>query len=206
MIVPPGWGGIAFSDRTDGDLRAQANRERFADTLGIGPEWAELKQVHGPRVVQAAQPGGQGAADALWTAVAGLPVAIFTADCYAVALKSESAVGVAHAGWRGALGGVVQNLATAMAAAGHQPLRAAIGPGIGPCCFEVGPEVADRFPAALGSTTWGTTSVDLVEQIRAQLPEDLEFWSSGACTMHGADWFSHRASGTKDRMVALAWI
>lgn len=206
MIRPPGWGGSSFSEAEDGNLRSQEQREAFSAALGISDRWAEVSQVHGAEVLEVKEPGVCGDGDALWTAEAGLPIAIFTADCLGIVLLGESAVGVAHGGWRGAAAGVVSNLVEAMTSAGHRPARAAIGPGIGPCCFEVGPEVIEHFPGSMTSTTWGTSSVDLVDHLSAQLPGDVEVWASGRCTKHEPGWFSHRASGTSDRMVALAWI
>jgi polyphenol oxidase len=206
MISPPGWGGIAFSEGADGDLRSAAPRVRFSAANGIESRWAEVNQVHGAKVIEAHSPGVAGEADALWTASAGLPVAIFTADCFGVVLQAEGAVGVAHAGWRGAAAGVVAKLGEEMARAGHQPVRAAIGPGIGPCCFEVGPEVSEKFPDEQESTTWGTASVDLAARLRADLPESVEVWSAGGCTRHQERWFSHRRTGSKDRMVSVGWI
>ena len=83
------------------------------------------------------------------------------------------------------------SLSAKMTRQGHEPIAAAIGPGIGPCCFEVGPDVAERFPQDLTETRWGATSVDLAGSLRRQL-EGLEVWLSGACTMHETGFYSHR--------------
>ncbi|REK19769.1 MAG: laccase domain-containing protein [Actinobacteria bacterium] len=207
MIRPPSWAGTAaFSESADGDLRADHGaRSSFSARLGIAREWAFVEQVHGARVVQAKEPGDQGPADGIWTAEGGCPVAIFTADCFAVVMQSDTAVGIAHAGWRGASAGVVSGLRRSMADAGHDPETALIGPGIGPCCFEVGLEVQEKFPENLARTTWGTPSVDLVEAITGEL-EGLRVWAVEACTMHGEGWFSHRGDGTPRRMAAVAWL
>jgi copper oxidase (laccase) domain-containing protein len=92
-----------------------------------------------------------------------------------------------------------------MTAAGHAPLRAAVGPGIGPCCFEVGEEVAGRFEAHRSETTWSTTSVDLPGAISSQIPA-IDTWSIGACTYHDPGWFSHRRDATKQRLAAVGWL
>lgn len=206
MIRPPGWSGVAFSEKTDGDIRADAAaRRRASDGLGLAAEWAESSQVHGNEVARVYAPGQAGEADALWTTVTGLPIAVFTADCFGVVLLAEDAVGVAHAGWRGAVSGVVTRLMAEMTSADHAPRRAAVGPGIGPCCFEVGPEVAGRFNEHVTETTWGTTSVDLPGVVAGQL-EGLEVWSSGACTLHDDGWFSHRADGTSRRLASIGWV
>jgi hypothetical protein len=92
-----------------------------------------------------------------------------------------------------------------MVEGGHVPIRAAIGPGIGPCCFEVGEEVAgglDRFRA---QTTWGTTSVDLGSAIRSELP-GIEIWSADSCTLHDRDWFSYRRDQTSARQATVGWL
>lgn len=207
MIGPPGWGGVAFSESGDGDIRNDvAARRSLASRLDISEAWATVKQVHGDQVVEATEPGPQGDADAIWTSNAGLPVAIFTADCLGVAVVADGAVGVAHAGWRGARSGVVTNLMRDMSRSGFHPLKVAIGPGIGPCCFEVGGEVADEFPESRSTTSWGTQSVDLVARVEGELDDDVQVWAARRCTMHEPGWFSHRATQTKERLVALAWI
>jgi copper oxidase (laccase) domain-containing protein len=141
----------------------------------------------------------------MWTDQPGIPLAVFTADCFGVVLIAPGAVGVAHTGWRGAAAGVVPALAGEMREHGYQPGLAAIGPGIGPCCFEVGPDVASRFPLDVAQTTWGSTSVDLVGAIRREL-EDMEVWLSGACTMHQSGLFSHRENRTLLRHATITWV
>ena len=206
MIRPPAWDGVAFSDRSDGDLRGDSSaRVDLARRLDIPDEWASVRQVHGNGVRRVDRAGDAGEADALWTNQSGLPLAIYTADCLGVVLVADGAVGVAHVGWRGAGAGVVTRLVEEMAEAGYPPQRAAVGPGIGPCCFEVGPEVASLFPDHVSNTTWETTSVDLTGVVAGQL-EGLDVWTSGGCTRHGRDWFSHRADGTAARMATIGWI
>ncbi len=202
MIVPAG--GVAFTLAADGDARSNPSaRNRIADGLDITSAWGVIHQVHGSSVVEVAEPGDHGEADALFT-LTDVPVAVFTADCFGVVLKGDGGVGVAHAGWRGAEAGVVPELRRRMDRAGVTVDQAFIGPGIGACCFEVGPEVAERFGRFVGTTTWGTASVDLVAVIRGQL-RGVEVWSAGRCTMHQPGHHSHRATGTPDRMAALAW-
>jgi hypothetical protein len=175
-----------------------------AETLGITTEWAEVKQSHGNDVVRVGAPGRAGEADAIWTSEPGLPIAVFTADCLGVVLHAADATGVAHAGWRGAASGVVARLREEMSHAGHPPGRAAVGPGIGPCCFEVGPEVASLFTGFAAVTRWGTSSVDLPAVISSQL-DGLDVWSSPSCTFHDEGLFSHRRDGTPMRLVSLGW-
>lgn len=205
MIRPPGRDGVAFSDAADGDMRRALARARVAAVLEIDPGWGVVRQVHGSEVVSVDRPGDAGEADAVWTAVAGVPISVLTADCLGVVLGAEDAVGVAHCGWRGVVAGVVGRLREAMSTAGHEPVHASIGPGIGSCCYEVGPEVAERFGPHVATTTWGALSVDLVAALRAQLA-GLEVWSADECTRHGDGWFSHRRDGDSRRLGAIGWL
>lgn len=206
MIAPPGWAGVAFSDAADGDVRHDIlARKRLSRSLGISSNWGTVNQVHGIGVVQADAPGNWGEADAIWTSTLEVPIAIFTADCFAVVVIADAAVGIAHAGWRGAAAGVVGELFDAMATAGHEPRTAAIGPGIGACCFEVGPEVLQRFPGHGSITDWGSQSVDLAGEIMGQTPLE-EVWLAANCTKHEDRWFSYRNNRTEERMAALAWL
>jgi hypothetical protein len=107
------------------------------------------RQVHGTRVARVTATE-RPEADGLITTVAGVGVGVVTADCAPVLLLAPTArVAVAvHSGWRGTLGGIVREAVGAIAtAAGVAPseLGAAIGPAIGPCCYEVGPEVRSAF-------------------------------------------------------------
>ena len=206
MNRPPGVDGMAFTAGDEGDQRSDMTaRSSLSSWLGIPRRWATVRQVHGVTALRAIEPGELGEGDALWTDVRGLPLAVFTADCFGVVLQAESAIGVAHAGWRGTSGGVVSALRAEMTAHGHPPTRAAIGPGIGPCCFEVGVEVEERFPLDIAETTWGTRSVDLVSSLRRQL-EGVEVWVSGACTSHDPGLYSHRRTRTMLRHASIGWI
>lgn len=197
--------GAAFSTAADGDLRADAAaRARVSEELGIPPDWADVVQVHGSDVVEVDGPGTHGAADALVTSRRGLPLAVYTADCVGLVAHAEGAVGVAHAGWRGAAAGVVEAMRSSLEARGGPVLRAVLGPHIGPCCFEVGPEVAERFGGHVSRTTWGTVSVDLASSIEERLGLDVE--RLGECTMCGRDGFSHRRDADPRRMAAIGWL
>lgn len=206
MIRPPGRDGAAFSERADGDMRHDPDaRALVSGMLEIPNEWAVVRQVHGDAVVEVDTPGDAGDADALWTTEIGLPVVVFTADCFGVVLHAERAVGVAHCGWRGTVAHVVEKLHRQMANAGHEPVWAAIGPGIGPCCFEVGTDVSEPLGPFTDETTWATTSVDLVAALRDQL-RGIESWSVDRCTHHDQGWFSHRRDGDVRRMATIGWL
>jgi copper oxidase (laccase) domain-containing protein len=100
---------------------------------------------------------------------------------------------------------VVGELREAMGSAGHKPFEATIGPSIGPCCFEVGDDVASRFAAYGTETSWGSSSVDLWRGAAAEL-EGLEVWQAGMCTFHQPGSFSARRHRTESRMAAIGWL
>lgn len=203
IIRPPHINGAAFTTAAAGDMLAGDRRE-VAARLGIPPEWAVVGQRHGARVREALAPGPAGPADALVTSRRRLPMAVFTADCAGVVLQAEGAAAVAHAGWRGAARGVVSAAARRLRRIG--PVRrAALGPMIGPCCFEVGEEVLRALGEWECRTAWGSRSVDLPSAVRAQVPE-AQWWSAGECTRCGDGFLSHRADATPRRMAAVGWL
>ncbi len=206
MIIPERVSGAAFGTAVDGNPRTDAAARRaVSDSLGIPSEWAWVHQVHGADVVEASAPGNIGQGDAIITMNRGIPVAVSVADCLPVVLVARGAVGVAHVGWRGAVAGVVQATAAAMAAAGHPTERVVIGPGIQACCFEVGPEVAEHFPGHPATTTWDTASVDLAAVV-ADAVDDAEVIDVASCTNHDERFNSHRRNGTKLRQFGVAWL
>lgn len=198
--------GVGFSQRAHGDLRYDLNaRQVWADNNDAPTQWATVRQTHGAGVLEVSGPGDAGSADALFTTRRGMGIAVFTADCAGVVLSADDMVGVAHSGWRGALAGVVPALSEAMAVSGGVIATARIGPMIGPCCFEVGEEVAAQFGPYRATTTWGTTSVDLRRFLADQL-RGLEVVVSESCTFHDLANWSHRRAGTPERMAAVAWL
>jgi YfiH family protein len=111
---------------------------------------ASLKQIHSASVLVATEREPVGEGDALLTATPGLRVSVRTADCYPILLADTKnrAVAAVHAGWRGTAGKiVVETLARMRAQFGTAPadIVAAIGPGIGLCCYQVGAEVGRLF-------------------------------------------------------------
>lgn len=118
-----------------------------------GAALVRAKQVHSPTAltVTGPWPGEMPEADALVTAAPGILVAVVTADCAPVLLADAAAgvVAAAHAGWRGAVDGVIANTVAAMTALGAAPERivAAIGPTIAAASYEVDAAMRDRFPA-----------------------------------------------------------
>jgi YfiH family protein len=127
------------------------NRARAAHALGVAPaDLVTLHQVHSARAVRLdAPPTERIQADALVTTVPGLAIAVLTADCQPVLFRDAEAgvIAAAHAGWRGALDGVLEATLDEMEAAGarRSRIRAAIGPSISQTSYEVGPEFLERF-------------------------------------------------------------
>jgi YfiH family protein len=111
---------------------------------------ATIKQVHSAVILEASGPGEQGEADALISSAASLAVAVKTADCVPILLADSvnRVVAAVHAGWRGTVQEIVRLTIERMEDRfGTKPedIVAEVGPSIGPCCFEVGPEVARQF-------------------------------------------------------------
>jgi len=128
------------------------NRARVAGWFGLPPErLATVHQVHSPDVitVDAAYAGERPKADAMVSASPGIVLGVLSADCGPVLFcdGANGVIGAAHAGWKGALGGVLENTVDAMLALGAERSRivACLGPSIGPRSYEVGPEFVDRF-------------------------------------------------------------
>lgn len=194
--------------------RVSANRELLLAALPEAPQgWASARQVHGTEVLRAGGPGAMGEADALCTDRHGLALAIRVADCSAVALAHPPSgrFGLAHAGWRGAAGGVISALLGAMEVPASETW-AAVSPHLRGCCFEVGPDVVEAFGGRFTEPRQGDrSSLHLDQAIRSELlglgiePDRIR--EAGICTSCVRDdYFSHRRDrGATGRMVALAW-
>ncbi len=144
----------------------------WPDAAGL----ATVKQIHSDQVLVATQPGPLGAGDAIISQHPGVTVAIRTADCLPILIVDPRtrAVAAVHAGWRGVVAEIVPKAVEAMRfefGSRAEDLEIAIGPGIGPCCFEVGPEVATKFRAFFPerSDLNARAKVDLVETVVRQL-------------------------------------
>jgi polyphenol oxidase len=233
---------IAGAARSSGDLNlgftnrdtAEAvllNRERFlSSVIPAGNEThcglVTLKQMHSALVrrVGRAEIAERASlwGDGLLTNEPGVLLGIQTADCLPILIadRQRRAVGAFHAGWRGTLKGIVEQGVAAMGREfGSNPkdLLAAIGPGIGQCCFAVGAEVRDLFQARYGYSgelfsEGQALSLDLVEANRRQLltaglnPEAI--FTLNACTSCRTDeFFSYRAErGKTGRLMAVIGV
>jgi YfiH family protein len=152
-----------------------------------------LKQVHSTTcVVAGGRRGVLGEGDGLLENTPGAAVAVKTADCVPILLVdcSHRAVAAVHAGWRGTASEIVRRAVEHLQREfGSVPLDldAAIGPAIGPCCYEVGPDVAAHFPKSLETGRDGRPHVDLAGANRWQLLasglDAARIYTSGLCTM-----------------------
>lgn len=197
-------------DRLMPALHELAAREGAARLTLVSP-----RQEHGVRVVGAAE-YRRGSADAPCDGLTihpvldrGLAALLLFADCVPVVLAGEVDTALVHAGWRGMLGGVVQQGARAMIA---PPGSAVIGPSIGPCCFTVGEEVAQAFARRYGDrTVLPGPRVDLWEAAESALGEvgvpRSHIRNPRLCTVCNADlFFSYRADGpATGRHGAVVW-
>jgi YfiH family protein len=217
--------------RKSGDIleRADENRRIACEAIGAEVEKLALNyQVHSTRVLRAAAGMRGEHADGLWTDEPGLPILAMSADCLPIAVAraetNNPAVAVLHVGWRGLLAGII--------AAGTEPLRleaspaqpaapgrksmglgtlaAAIGPGIGPCCYEVGEEVAAPFREQFGDDVVHDGRLDLwtsaERALRAAGVERIDrFDRCTACEPE--TFFSHRRdAGRTGRQGVIAYV
>lgn len=207
------------------DFSPTADREgsakRLADDVGFAPSRLfQVHQVHGARVVRVAAESDPASmrreqADALVASLEGAAVGVRTADCVPVLVGNPKTGEVAaiHAGWKGTVAGVVRAGVREMGG-DPQDLIAAIGPCIGPCCFEVGNSVAAEIAAACGDAgvvvraEGAKARVDLRRAVRAELRlagvaeghiEDVP-----GCTLcDAARFFSFRRAQEEGRMLAV---
>ncbi|MBK8295224.1 MAG: laccase domain-containing protein [Solirubrobacterales bacterium] len=224
---------VCFSTRTGGTSKAPfeslnlgiltdderiavlMNRRRLASALGVdGSRVAMARQVHGaeicfhedgqvrPHFLEPGEPPPD--ADGHLTQAPGLPMLVLVADCLPVAMTGPEGLAMLHCGWRGLAAGIIGDAAGRIGAT-----DAVIGPGIGPCCFEVGEEVFEAF-SDLGPGLRRDRNLDLWKVARRQLEraglERVE--TAGICTYcDERNFFSHRRDhGETGRQAGIAWI
>lgn len=211
----------------DDPAHVSVNRDRLAGLLPAESALVFVDQVHGTEVALAEEAVGRPApvrADALVTSRPGLALVILTADCLPVFFSNAkgTVVGLAHAGWRGLAGGVLENTARRMrelarAQGLDEQLQAAFGPAIGPAAFEVGPEVREAFldkeglaslffkpaprPGKFLANLYGLAS------LRLGLADVAVSGTCRHCTVAEAkDWFSYRRDGPTGRQASVILI
>jgi YfiH family protein len=228
-VSEPPFDSLNLGILTDDDPEAVAeNRQRLASALGYEPEQIVFAlQVHGTRLLhhrervhtataqsrgsfrtvsdrKEPRDGGIVEADGHVVTEPGLVPLVFVADCLPVALYGPGGLALVHAGWRGLAGGIVGAAAEAIEAE-----AAVIGPGIGPCCYEVGEEVLDAF-AGLGDGVAAGRMLDLPVVARRLLATAgvSQVESAGLCTSCEQElFFSHRRdNGRTGRQAGIAWI
>jgi YfiH family protein len=198
----------------DGDAVLE-NRRRLARALELEPELIPIgRQVHGAELAfhdrpqqpsPFAQPGSPIAdVDGHVVTAPGLAPLVFVADCLPIALAGPEGVAMLHCGWRPLAAGILAKGAAAVGAS-----AAAIGPGIGSCCYEVGDEVLAEF-AGLGEGVARGRMLDLVEVARRLLREAgvERIETAGLCTSCEPElFFSHRRdAGRSGRQAGIAWL
>jgi purine-nucleoside/S-methyl-5'-thioadenosine phosphorylase / adenosine deaminase len=181
----------------DTGVNVTENRRRLCEAVGADPERLAMnRQVHAATVnrARAGERGRDG--DGLWTDEAGVPMLKVTADCLPLALargKGRPGLALLHAGRLGLLEGIVE---AGVAALGGR-LTAVVGPGIGPCCYEVGDEIAHAYRSRFGSDAVKGRNLDLwtvservLRDAGVEAVERLD-----VCTACDLRFFSHRRDG-----------
>jgi polyphenol oxidase len=193
--------------------RVAENRRLVAASAGLARDAVALgHQVHGVELARwEARPTGafddldapRSEVDGHVTTLAGLGLLVQVADCLPVALASADQVAMVHCGWRGLAGGIV---ARAMAEFDARP-TAVIGPGIGRCCFEVGPEVMEAFADVVGAADGRMLDLRMVAEARLRAAGVERVEHVDLCTHCRDDlFFSHRRDGgVTGRQCGIVW-
>lgn len=210
---------------TDDDpARVARNRVGLSRALDRDPGNVAMGwQVHGPEVQVHHEPPAPGRrgfgspgddlarVDAQVTDSPDVTPLVLVADCVPVALAAPGAVAMVHCGWRGVAAGIVERAVMALRRlAGPGELRAAAGPAIGRCCYEVGPEVVDIFARHGHADAFDGRMLDLPHVVRCELEalgvQDVAV--AGICvSCHPELFFSHRRDGgVTGRQAGLAWL
>jgi YfiH family protein len=209
----------SFNLGSDGNDRASIaeNRARLKSWLALPSEPIWLRQVHGARVVNAAEAAANLEADATVAFEPGVACAVLTADCLPVLFcdRNGTRVAAAHAGWRGILAGILEATVKALATASEE-LIAWFGPAIGATAFEVGAEVRDAFiksdPACADAFTPSLTGSWLADiyalaRIHLNAVGVTAIYGGGLCTYSDvARFFSYRRDTKTGRMTSLVWV
>lgn len=186
----------------DDESSVRRNREIAGRAVGHDGRWCVVRQVHGPVVVPA-RADELADADGLWTEDRGRTLAVSAADCIPMLVLTAGRLCLAHAGWRGLVAGIVEQ---AVHAAGSEASVYA-GPAIGPCCYEVGADVAEAFGARYEhSVTADGRHVDLwaAAEAAAQIAGAAAFFAARVCTScHPELFFSHRRDAGRTGRQAL---
>jgi hypothetical protein len=204
-----------MSDATDGDVRPTSPGSARIHERLAGSRWTTVRQVHGAKVIQIDHAMGATdiEADGIVTAAPDTPIAMLGADCGLIAFASrEGPIGIAHAGWKGLVEGVIGNTVERLRSLGATEVRAACSPMIHPECYEFSPDDLDSVAALLGDGVRSTTSqnrpaFDLLTGVTEALARaDVEVVASlGGCTACDDGWYSWRARRDEARHGLVCW-
>lgn len=207
------WSSMNLGERCGDDpADVRRNRERLERVLPAAPQW--LSQVHGTSVARhPGEPGRAPEADALVAFEPGRVCAVLSADCLPVVFcdRDGSRVAVAHAGWRGLAGGVLQATLDALHC-DPATVIAWLGPAIGPEAYEVGAEVAAAFPDEFDQCfvphgeRW-LLDLYAVARLKLSAAGVPEVCGGGLCTLSDPGrFFSYRRDRVTGRMATLVWL
>lgn len=201
---------IRCSTTADGDFHIEGPRAALLHRrASFAPgAWTQLDEVHGTAVLRVDRPGEHDfeVGDALYTRRRGCVLSAWVGDCAPVAFVGDGgAIGIAHAGWKGALDGVLQATVGAMR---PDAVVAHLGPCIHACCYEFGERdlalFTDRFGSQVaGTTAWGSPALDMPAVVRAALAEcDVALVDEWPCTgCEATRFWSHRRRRQAGRQV-----
>lgn len=208
----------------DDSVHVDENWRRLRGVIGVETPVARPHQVHGKEVhiVTAENVSEKPSADGMVTATPGIILAVASADCVPILMTDarEKVVGAIHAGWRGVIAGIAREAVIAMASLGAKPrdLRAALGPSIGMCCFEVDAELADRFAREIpdadrhsragrsGKAYLDLRAIITDQLMAAGLPRE-SIANIGPCTRCANDqFFSRRASSISGLQLSFIGV
>jgi YfiH family protein len=194
----------------DAPEHAHENRRRLCAAVGAEADHLAMnRQVHAATVNRAVagERGREG--DGLWTDEPGVPMLKLTADCLPVALARRNGtpgLALLHAGRQGLIEGILE---AGVAALGGRDLAAAVGPGIGPCCYEVGADIADSYRARFGAVAVRGRKLDLwtvAERVLRDAGVDA-VERADVCTACNPDFFSHRRdNGVTGRQGVIGYV
>jgi purine-nucleoside/S-methyl-5'-thioadenosine phosphorylase / adenosine deaminase len=206
---------------TDDDpALVQRNRDLLATAIGRDPDgFAMGLQVHGdsiqaherrPEQSPYVTRGELVESDAQLTTSPDVTPLVLVADCFPLVVSAPGVIAVVHCGWRGVAAGIVSGALDAVGNGGRDNVTAAIGPGIGPCCYEVGEEVTRAFRSTGPGDALDGDRLDLAGAIRSELERGgvRAVTDLGLCTScHPELFFSHRRDGgVTGRQAGLAWL
>ncbi len=205
---------VRIGSRRDGDFHLEGDPVALAHRQQsfMPGRWTQLDEVHGTCVMRVERAGQHDAAvaDAAVTEVPGAVLSVWVGDCAPMVLVGErdgvAVLAALHAGWRGALDGIVAATVSAMRA---RDVTAVLGPCIHGCCNEFGADLLDEFerrfgPAVRTTTSWGTPSLHLPAVVAAACDElGVALVDRSVCTRcDPSRWFSHRRGDLGRQVVA----